>query len=207
MDTAKHVRLFDFIAPVYSLFFQKQVRRYRRLIQENSRYFSGGAYEILDIGCGTGALAGVLAEMGHKVEGVDASSRMINRARRLNRKNKAVFHIGDVLDLYDPAGDLSRFEKRYDFVIASYVLHGLPKEQRLAIYASMKLLARKRVFIMDYNQKRSIFTNLIEWLEKGDYFNFIRVIEQEMVNSFPVVKIVHTGKRSAWYICECDLAD
>ncbi len=205
MNTSRHTRLFNMIAPVYGMFFWRQVRMYRRVIQENPQYFNDNEYDILDIGCGTGALAFVLAEMGHKVEGVDASSRMIKRARRFNRSNDAKFRVGDVLDLYDPAADLSRYEHKYDVVVASYVMHGLPKEQRMAIYGAMKLLARKRVIIMDYNQKRNIFTSFIEWLERGDYATFIKVIEQEMKNSFPVVRTINTGKRSAWYICECDI--
>lgn len=204
MSRSGHIRLFNIIAPVYSLFFRRQVNNYRRIINNNAQIFNDRKYEILDIGCGTGALVYVLAHMGHQVEGVDASKSMIERARRFNQDNAASFRSGDVLDLYDPAEDLSRYEKQYDLVVASYVMHGLPREQRLAIYSAVKLLARKRVIIMDYNQKTNIFTSIIEWLEGGDYFNFIKNIEQEMENSFSSVRVISTGKRSAWYICECE---
>jgi 2-polyprenyl-3-methyl-5-hydroxy-6-metoxy-1,4-benzoquinol methylase len=199
-----HIRTFEFIAPIYGLFFQRQVRNYRRVIRQNATYFTDGQYRILDIGCGTGALAFVLSEFGQNVTGVDGSPRMIKLAKRFNRKNQTTFQVRDVLDLYDPANDLSAYVRHYDLVVASYVLHGLQKEQRMALYGAMKLMAAKRVVIMDYNQKPGILVSVIEWLERGDYFNFIKSIETEMKNSFSQVHTIQTGKRSAWYICECD---
>ena len=70
----------------------------------------------------------------------------------------------------------------------------------------MKRLAIHRVIIMDYNQRRGLLTSLIERLEGGDYFNFIRTAETEMRQVFPSVQILQTGKRAAWYICECNQA-
>ena len=205
MCLASHIRLFDVIAPLYSLFFQLQVRNFRRIVQSNFSIIRDSQYRILDIGCGTGALALVLSEMGHAVTGVDGSARMIKIAKRLNRKNQATFLVGDALDWSDPDSPLAANRQNYDLVIASYVLHGLPKEQRLALYGTMKRLAAKRVIIIDYNQKRAALTSLIEWLERGDYFNFIKSVEAEMNVIFPKVNVVQTGKRSAWYVA--DLAD
>jgi SAM-dependent methyltransferase len=37
--------------------------------------------DVLDVGCGTGSLSALLAEAGHRVTGVDLSSRMVGRAR------------------------------------------------------------------------------------------------------------------------------
>lgn len=202
MRSASHIRLFDVIAPIYSLFFQLQVRNYRRIIQNNSSIFKDGQYQILDIGCGTGALAFVLSGMGQSVTGIDGSARMIKLARWLNRKNQAVFQVGDALGWPDPGSPLADSRKKYDLVVASYVLHGLHHEQRRALYGMMKRLAAKRVVIMDYNQKRALLTSLVEWLERGDYFNFIKSVEAEMKANFPSVNIVQTGKRSALYIAE-----
>ncbi|MDI6896279.1 class I SAM-dependent methyltransferase [Methanocella conradii] len=40
-----------------------------------------GAVEILDVGCGTGEISLLLAEMGFKVTGIDLSDKMLEKAR------------------------------------------------------------------------------------------------------------------------------
>jgi ubiquinone/menaquinone biosynthesis C-methylase UbiE len=204
MRLASHIKVFDLIAPIYGLFFRRQVRNYSQVIRNNASCFTDGQYRILDLGCGTGALAFVLSGMGQTVIGVDGSPRMIKLAKRFNRMNQATFQVGNALNLFDPANDLSAYVHHYDLVVASYVLHGLQKEQRMALYGAIRLMATKRVVIMDYNQKPGILVSLIEWLERGDYFNFVKSIEAEMAESFSEVHTIQTGKRSAWYICECD---
>ena len=197
MNIEAHIRLFDGIASIYGLFYGYQVRMYRRILAENPVCFGGTTCSVLDIGCGTGALAAALSEKGFDVTGLDGSTRMIDVARRLNRHTTANFIVGNALE---------PVEGRYDVVVASYVLHGLPQPERLVLYETMKRLATHRVIIMDYNQRRSLLTSLIERLEGGDYFNFIRTAETEMRQVFPSIQVIQTGKRAAWYICECNQA-
>lgn len=208
MDIKRHIQIFDLIAPVYSWFFSHQVRTYRRIIANHPAFLASRTSRIMDIGCGTGALAFVLAEHGHQVTGLDGSARMIALARRLNRGNQARFLVGNALELMSPqvgGPDISADgqPEQYEIVVASYVLHGLQEKQRLELYKTMKRLASERVIIMDYNQRRGLLTSLVEWLEHGDYFNFIKAISSEMQQNFPSFQIIQTGKRSAWYICEC----
>jgi site-specific DNA-adenine methylase len=140
--------------------------------------------------------------MGHDVTGLDGSSRMIGLARRFNAGLPIRFLVGDALQLADQA-ITHGLEPPYDVVVASHVLHGLERGQRLVLYEVMKQLAAKRVIIMDYNQRRSLLTSLIEWLERGDYFSFIREINDEMKASFPAVEVIPVGKRMSWYLCDC----
>ena len=170
MEISQHIRLFDQIAPIYGWFFPYQARHYRRIISANPSFFTGGACRILDIGCGTGALAYALSESGHQVTGIDGSERMLAVASRLNRGNTAQFRIGNALNLsrsisitansLDPDGELPFSSQQYDMVVASYVLHGLQKDQRQQLYTAMKHLALKYVIIMDYNQRRGLLTKL-----------------------------------------------
>ena len=218
MDVERHIRLFDLIAPVYSWFFSYQVHIYRRNLSANHSYFIGPPRTILDIGCGTGALAYVLSEHGHLVTGIDGSQRMVAVAKHLNRHNPSKFCILNVLDLSSPSLQDSTLRlpdsqdqicessfqpQSYDTVVASYVLHGLQQNDRLKLYATMKDLARKNVIIMDYNHRRGILTSFVEWLEQGDYFNFIKSAQDEMRQVFPDVQVIQTGRQSAWYICNC----
>ncbi len=194
LEVDQHIRIFDRIAPVYALFFKIQVRNFRRVLDTHPVCLEVKPCSILDIGCGTGALACVLGERGNEVLGLDGSARMIEIARRLNRHPNVRFAVGNALD---------PLEGRHDIVVASHVLHGLPKSERFRLYQAMRNLATKRVIIMDYNHKRSLLTSAIEWLEHGDYFNFIQTAEHEMREVFKTVRVVQTGKQAAWYICEC----
>jgi len=207
MDSSRHIRIFDQIAPVYRLFFSWQTRIYRRLTGQNRACFPDPPGTILDIGCGTGALACVLSGQGHLVVGVDGASAMIRHARQLCSGHAIQFVQADALRLDQSLVQIrqkdSKIPERFDVVVAGYVLHGLDATQRACLYSQMKKHARHRVIIMDYNQRRGLITSMVEWLEHGDYFNFIQVIHQEMVEHFPSVRIIETGKRAAWYICEC----
>lgn len=76
------------------------------------------------------------------------------------------------------------------------------------MYAEMSRVTKSRVVIYDYNQKRALLTSVIEWLERGDYFQFIKDAENEMKNCvsemkecFSEVKVVDVDSKAAWYIC------
>lgn len=75
--------------------------------------------EVVDLGCGTGSLALVLAEQGHRVVGVDLSPNMIERARRKLAGVNAWVVVGDAA--CPPLADHS-----VDVVLARHVLWTLP---------------------------------------------------------------------------------
>lgn len=88
-------------------------------------YFPGSHLNILDVGCGTGEISLVLAEMGHSVHGIDLSEKMLARARAKSRalKLKAKFSIGD-------AENLNFKEGTFDAVVSRHVLWTLPHPDR-----------------------------------------------------------------------------
>ena len=66
---------------------------------------------VLDVACGQGILCRRLAELGVRVEGVDASARLIESARRLGEqggRESPRFHVGDARDL--ASLDLGEFD-------------------------------------------------------------------------------------------------
>ncbi|MFF4016700.1 class I SAM-dependent methyltransferase [Streptomyces sp. NPDC001843] len=80
--------------------------------------------DVLDLGCGTGSLALLAAERGHRVTGVDLSPPMVELARAKLAGRDAVFLVGDAAA--PPVG-----ERRFDVVLVRHVLWALPDPARV----------------------------------------------------------------------------
>ncbi len=204
MGKNKDGLLFDAIAPVYGLFYHLQKKRFAEVIQSVRKEIDLTAFKsVLDVGCGTGALCSVLSGKGLAVTGVDPAIKMLNIAKR-QRENKDIDFI--------QASALERLpfeDKSFDIAIASYVAHGLQKDERKQLYSQMSRVAGHKVIIYDYNQSRRPLISMIEWLEHGDYFSFIKVAHDEMKDCvsdmrqcFSDVKAVNVSAHAAWYICK-----
>lgn len=90
------------------------------------RVCASGAKTVLDIGLGTGTLAGQLYQQGCDVFGQDFSSRMIQLAQ--GKMPRAQLYQGDFsLGLVQELK-----QQRYDAIIATYALHHLTDEQKAA---------------------------------------------------------------------------
>lgn len=195
--------LFNSIAPIYGLFYERQKKRFFEVIEGVNKELDLQEYKtVLDVGCGTGALCSVLNEKGLKVTGIDPAEKMMKIAREKPENKEISFIRANVLE------QLPFEDKFFDVAIASYVAHGMNKEDRKQMYAEMGRVAKSKVIIYDYNEKRSLLTTIIEWLERGDYFNFIGNAESEMKNCvfelrecFSEVKVINVDVRAAWYIC------
>jgi ubiquinone/menaquinone biosynthesis C-methylase UbiE len=148
----------------------------------------------LDIGCGTGAFCYALNEHDYNVTGIDVAPSMIKQAKEYTRKVKINFIVDDVLTILDFKN------KSFDIVISSYVAHGMNKADRKKLYQESARLAKDMIIFHDYNMKRSLITDIAEWLEGGDYFNFINIAESEMREYFGKVKVINVRKSAAWYI-------
>lgn len=188
--------VFDWIAPIYGLFYRYQTKHYKESLDGALRELNFTRYKnIIDIGCGTGALCSVLKQSGLKVTGVDSAQKMLNIAAKKQDNNTIQFIQASALER------LPFEDKSFDISIASYVAHGLKGYERKIMYDEMSRITRYLVIIYDYNTKRSILTNIIEWLEGGEYFNFIKIAEDEMKEVFDEVRIISVGVRTACYIC------
>jgi SAM-dependent methyltransferase len=110
---------FDHYAQYYDLFYQdkeydNEASYVHRLIQK----FAPKTRSILELGCGTGKHASLLAENGYVIHGVDISSEMLRRAQeRLSSlpgkiSAKLQFSHGDIGDI--------RLDNKYDAVIALF---------------------------------------------------------------------------------------
>ena len=203
MSKENHNFLFNFIAPVYGLFYGKQKSRYREVLARFLPDWRQQGYaSVLDVGCGTGALCSALNEAGLSVIGVDPAEKMLAVAKGQPENQAIRFLQANALE------GLPFDDKSFDLSIASYVAHGLQKSERMKLYAEMSRVTRGRVIIYDYNQNRSPLTSFVEWLERGDYFRFIKNPKgdmedcvSEMGKCFSEVRVLDVDKRAAWYVC------
>jgi len=150
-----------------------------------------------------GALCSVLNERGMEVTGVDSAKNMLEIAKNKPENKNINFVNGNVLK------KLPFNDKSFDIAIASYVAHGLKTHERKKMYAEMSRVAKEFVILHDYNDKRGLLTNIIEWLEGGNYFHFIKNAELEMKdclieikNCFSEVYAINVDIRANWYICK-----
>lgn len=191
------IKLFNSISNIYGVFFNFQVAYYSKIIYRIRPTFDITHYEsILDVGCGTGALCKLLFDKGLGVTGVDPSKGMLTQAnKRLKNSDIKLIKIisGEKLPFFDNS---------FDIVISSYVAHGLNPKDRIKLYEEMKRVSKKYVILHDYNGKRGLLTTIIEWLERGDYFNFIKVAKDELDSVFLDVEVIDVDTRAAWYICK-----
>lgn len=195
--------LFNSIAPIYVLFYRSQMKNFEKVLKKAGDEIDLEVFHnVLDVGCGTGALCAVLRARGLFVIGVEQAERMLEFARKQTQNAGVTFVNANVLDR------LPFEDKHFDLSIASFVAHGLQKEERKRMYTEMSRVTRHKVIIHDYNQERRLLTTIIEWMEKGDYFQFIKdphgeiqACIIEMKKCFSDVKVINVGDVAAWYIC------
>jgi SAM-dependent methyltransferase len=144
--------------------FSKSYAHYFNLLYQDKNYskdvdfmvrllqaFAPSAKSILDLGCGTGAHAHLLAERGFEVYGIDSSVDMILEANRrltegsLNLLNRLAFAQGDLRSL--------KLDQSYDAVISIFhvMSYQTTNDDLLAAFASAKKhLNPGGVFIFDF---------------------------------------------------------
>jgi SAM-dependent methyltransferase len=189
------MNLFDLIASPYAWFYPYQVRQFKNHIPLLLHSLREPCTSVLDVGCATGAMCQVFAEQGMHTEGCDRSAAMIKHAKRLTSASI-------IYTLADTAKGLPYADCSFDIVIASFVAHGMPADQRTQLYTEMRRIARKTVLLYDYGPTRHWLSDVMEFLEQGDYFSFIKVVDQELLSFFGNLTKLPVGRHAVWYQME-----
>lgn len=194
MEHEKH-NLFDRIAGIYGLFFKYQTNKYAKLLDKLYNELELFRYhDVIDFGCGTGALCSELLRRGFRVTGVDSSAEMLKVAqKKLNGASVNLVTSNIVRGV--PFAD-----KSFDVSVTSFVAHGLQRGDRKALYDEMQRVTKHMILIYDYNEKRSPLTSIAESLEGGNYFNFIKNVKTELNESFSNLRVIDLGDQASCYV-------
>jgi len=141
---------FTAIAPHYdTLMRDVPYRRWVGYIDRLLDRFEARPQRVLDLACGTGNVAEILAGLGYQVVGVDLSAPMIEEARRkAARKNLAIeYHVQNAAELNLPGPPFDLCVSLFDSL--NYILN--PDDLARAIERVFTHLAPGGLFIFDVN--------------------------------------------------------
>ncbi len=146
---------FDEIAAAYDESLPAHVVEHylRKRVAFLSALCPGGS--VLDVGCGTGALAGRLSAAGYRVVGVDPSEGMLEVMRRRSPELETVRAPGSALPF--PSGE-------FDLVVSVAAMHHIaaPDEIRRTLAEMVRVChPRGRVVIWDHNPRNPYWSNLM----------------------------------------------
>ncbi len=131
---------------------------------------------ILDVGAGTGSLLAEIVRYECDPVAVEPSFTMARIARR---RFPRVPVFTETAAAMPSVGDAS-----VDLTIVAATLHGLPPEYRQEVYAELRRVTRDVIAIVDYHRNRNALVALAEWVEGGDYFAFVDVVDAELERAF-----------------------
>jgi ubiquinone/menaquinone biosynthesis C-methylase UbiE len=133
---------------------------------------------ILDVGCGTGELSLVLAEMGYNVRGIDLSEKMVEKSRSKAKKMNlnAKFSQGD-------AEDLNIGDGTFDFVFNRHLFWTLPHPKKALLEWNRVLREDGLVTVIDG-----------KWRD-GSIESRIR----RLLSDLAIVLVDHENPRKGWY--------
>lgn len=137
------------------------------------------SHRVLDVACGTGTLALMMAGRARQVTGIDISEEFISAARQTaqrRRTNNAIFEIMDATEhsVYT--------DKEFDIAVTSMAIHQFDVDLAIKILVEMKRVS-SRVIIADYNSEmgtgwKQSLAWFIEKMAAGDHYRNFRTYMQ-----------------------------
>lgn len=116
--------------------------------------------KVLDVGCGTGTFAIMIAKKAKKVVGIDASKAMINTAKKKSKE------LGNVEFIEAIAEDLPFDDNSFDIVLSSMTLHHLPSKDKIIALKEMKrvLKPKGQFLLVDFGKSECFKGKIVKFL-------------------------------------------
>jgi SAM-dependent methyltransferase len=169
---------------------RRSLRGILRQLRDSDRLPHGS--RILDVGSGTGFVAGELAALGYEVMLAEPSSVLARHARKRYPNLPLVEEPGEALT--------SVAEGSFDWSVAASVMHGLDAARRAMVYCELRRVTRMGIVVLDYRTNLNPFVALVEWLERGHYPDFLANGERELRALTAELEVIPFGAYEAAYI-------
>lgn len=171
---------YDFLG--WDEFSREAFRRLRGIL----RLIPGPTHTVLDLACGTGELAILLAERGYEVTGVDLSGLMLRAAKRKKGKRRVRFVREDIRRL--------SLGRKFDLVCCFFdsLNHLTSKSDLLSAFRAARRHLRPRGhFVFDMITSRGLKTWETTEIEREE--DYVLLTEGELNHAGDRVKIVIEG--------------
>jgi SAM-dependent methyltransferase len=171
---------YDFLG--WDEFSKEAFRRLRGIL----RFIHGPTHTVLDLACGTGELAILLAGKGYEVTGVDLSELMLRAAKRKRGRGRVRFVQGDIRRL--------SLGRKFDLVCCFFdsLNHLTSKSDLLSAFrAARRHLHPGRHFVFDLVTSKGLKTWEGTEIERGE--DYVLLTEGELNHAGDRVKIVIEG--------------
>ncbi len=165
-------RFFNFVAPIYPLIEKSLVPSYTKVLDQLEL---NPELRVLDLATGTGILAGVFAERGHQVVGLDFAKNLLDRARQ--QFPQISFRTFDLQDL------ASISDQSFGIVSMGFLLHGVDPDFRHHVLFQAARIATEKVVVFDYGCRGNLLVRFIEWVEGPHYPGFLAASRTEEFSS------------------------
>ena len=175
-----HALKWELFTPAMILLEPFRRRSLREAVAEIDRAYPLAGRRVLDVGAGTGTLLAELVRYDCDVVAIEPSYSMA-RIARARFPRVAVFE--EPADAMHSIADAS-----VDLVLVAATLHGFSPEYRQHVYAELERVGRDVLAIVDYHKNRHPLVALAEWIEGGDYFSFVEVVDAELEQAFGAIE-------------------
>lgn len=208
------MKVFDEYARYYDLLYRdKNYRQEADFILSLLKGYVPKAKSLLELGCGTGIHAQMMAESGYRIHGIDLSEPMLQIAQ--SRKNSLSFDLQDRLSFM--MGDVRNYEanETFDAVLSLFHVFSYQvsnDDLRSAFSTAARHLDSGGVFIFDYWYGPAVLAQRPETRVKrcGDEaMSILRIAESRMDEQQNTVDVNYetyvksNGKESVIYELHC----